>query len=156
MVALLLRYLDDWEDAYWCLFKIMMAYNWREFFTDGMARCVSVMEQLEDMLKAKFPALCEDFTMMDFCGVVNSIAANLVMSAFTCKVPLNIATKCFEYFLFCQNGEKSLLCLVETILSRMQEKMLKMDSDERVVYIKDGCFVIDCFRCEEDWPAIFK
>lgn len=114
----------------------MTAYSWREFFTEGMERAVFTIELVEEMFQVKFPDLLDGLEEIEKVAVQNSIATNLVMSVFTCKVPLNIATKVFEYFIFCQNAEACLIYLLETIFTVMHERMVKMDSDERVPYIQ--------------------
>lgn len=34
----MLHYIDDEEDVFWCLFKIMLEQDWRLFYCDGMQR----------------------------------------------------------------------------------------------------------------------
>lgn len=58
-----------------------------------------------------------------------SIALDLIMSIYTNQfVPLWIATRCFEFFLFRADGEECLFDLLANLLRMMKPKMLKMDA----------------------------
>jgi len=34
----MLKYIDDQEDVFWCLHRIMLEQDWRQYYLDGMAR----------------------------------------------------------------------------------------------------------------------
>jgi len=58
-----------------------------------------------------------------------SIANDLILPIYTSKfVPLWIATRCFEFFLFRADGEECLFDLLANLLRMMKPKMLKMDA----------------------------
>lgn len=70
-------------------------------------------------------------------AVVQSINLNLIMSVFTCKIPIEIAKRVFDFFLYRNNGEECLFDLLESIMVRMQPKMLEMDEYELFVYLME-------------------
>lgn len=91
-------------------------------------------------------------------AVVQSITLNLIMSIFTVKIPLEIAKRCFEFFLYSGNGEECLFDLLESILMRMRSKMLEMEDYELVKYLMNHDFVEECFeeaKGTPDWIQIF-
>ena len=38
IVGLLLFYIKDEEQVFWCLYQILVKYNWRQIFTDGFPK----------------------------------------------------------------------------------------------------------------------
>lgn len=119
----MLNYIQDEEDVFWCLHRIMFENGWRHFYLDGMERGVKAQARVDNIFQKRFPDLCAIIDDMLF-AVVQSITLNLVMSIFTVKIPLEISKRCFEFFLYSGNGEECLFELLESILLRMRSKML--------------------------------
>lgn len=69
--------------------------------------------------------------------VYQAITCNLIMSIFTVKIPLELAKRVFEYFLYKNNSEECLFELLENMLTRTRDKMLKMDESELFNYLME-------------------
>ena len=155
----MLHYIDDEEDVFWCLHKIMLEFNWRSFYTEGMERAAAAQERVTEIFESKFGDICQIIDPVELFAVCQSITLNLIMSVFTVKIPLEIAKRVFEFFLYRQNGEQCLFELLESILMRMRPKILRMDEAEICSYLTDHRFVEDCFneaRGTPDWISIFS
>jgi hypothetical protein len=46
IATLLLRFVPDEEDAFWCLVMIMTDLNWRECFLEGMPMMAKLQQRL--------------------------------------------------------------------------------------------------------------
>lgn len=57
LIALMLHYIDDEEDVFWMLHRIMFDLNWREFYLDGMSRGLYAIERVTEIFEG-FPEIC--------------------------------------------------------------------------------------------------
>ena len=92
-------------------------------------------------------------------AVSQSISLDLILSIFSNKIPLWIAKRCFEFFLWRSDGEECLFDLLANLLKKMKFKMLTMNDSELYRYLMDKQFVIDGFdeaKGTDDWIQIFS
>ena len=47
IVGLLLFYIKDEEQVFWCLYQILVKYNWRQIFTEGFPKLHKLTANLE-------------------------------------------------------------------------------------------------------------
>ena len=154
----MLHYIDDEEDVFWCLFKIMLKLDWRLFYCEGMQRAHDAQTSVTMILEMKFSDIFGILDPSTTFAICQSISINLIMSIYTVKVPLEISKRIFEYWLYRNDGEECLFDLLEILLIRTRAKMLKMDEDELYRYLIDHQFVVDCFNeCKgtPDWLEIW-
>lgn len=158
MITLMLHFIDDEEDVFWMLHKIMFDLNWRDFYLNGMQRAVQAQERVAQIFESSFQDISSLIDPSLLFAVCQSIACNLIMSIFTVKIPLALAKRVFEYFLYYRNGEECLFDLLENILARTRKRMLLMDENELFDYLISHRFVEDCFEeahGTHDWITIF-
>lgn len=65
----MLHYIDDEEDVFWCLHKIMLEFNWRSFYTEGMERAMAAQERVTEIFEKKFGDICQLIDPMDLFAV---------------------------------------------------------------------------------------
>jgi hypothetical protein len=135
LVALMLNYIEDEEDVFWCLHKIMLEHNWRQFYTQNMPRAKIAQQKVEEMLtRGPFEKIGQLLDDMLF-AVCQSISLDLIMSIYTQKVPLWIAKRCFEFFLLNGADDKCLFSLLHNILKHVYLKMVTMDERDLTRYL---------------------
>jgi hypothetical protein len=159
LLTLMLNYIEDEEDVFWCLHKLMLEQNWRLMYCNGMKRAAECQARVGVIFEKRFPDICQKIDQDLLFAVVQSINLNLIISVFTCKIPLEICKRVFEYFLYSNNGEECLLHLLESFLVRMRPKMLLMEEHELFTYLMEHQFVIDSFeeaRGTPDWIKFFS
>lgn len=53
----MLNYIDDEEDVFWCLHKLMLEQNWRLMYCEGMTRATDSQARVHAIFENKFPDL---------------------------------------------------------------------------------------------------
>ena len=159
MISLMLEYIKDEEDVFWCLHKIMLENNWRQYYVNNMPRMHYAHQRVEAIFGHSFPEICKRLDTTEMYAICNSIATNLIMSIFTSKVPVWISKRCFEFYLWKDNGEDCLFDLLESVLVSMRDKMQNMETGDLEMYLIHHKFVEDCFneaKGTDNWIHIFK
>lgn len=87
IVALILRFIDDEETAFWILVKIMVDLNWRRFFivSDIKERMIA---QMPEFLENCVPRLSKHLRELDEAvtqSICHSMPTRYILSIFTCS-----------------------------------------------------------------------
>ena len=104
IVALLLVYIRDEEQVFWCLHQVMAKYNWRLVFKSGFPKLHQLTSQLEKRLRAEQPQILEHLEE-NYLVIEGTFTGHFMTFGLNC-CPLEISSRLFDVFVL--DGEKSL------------------------------------------------
>ena len=120
IVALLLFYIKDEEQVFWCFYQIMHKYDWRSIFKQGFPKLMELSEYLNERLIEEFPRLLRH--LEDNCLVVTQgIFTGHFMTFGMNNCPVEIAARLFEMFIL--DGEQSFMRLLLRMFELRQDEM---------------------------------
>ncbi len=117
IVAIMLIYIDDEEDVFWCLHQLMIEHNWRQLYTSGFPKLNQLCNALDDRLRTDFPELLQH--LEDNSLMVHGTFVSHFMTFLIEKCPLEITTRLFEIFLL--DGEKGYLKVLLRMIQSQQD-----------------------------------
>ena len=114
IVALLLKYLNDEEDAFYCLIHVMHNKKWRNCFDMETSKLINLLEFLECVLETAWTDVY-DHIMAEIGISLVPVFSSIIQTIFIYDSPDEIATHIFDVFLL--DGET----IIFTLLLKMIE-----------------------------------
>ena len=151
-IALLLKFIDDEEMAFWCFVGLMKLIGWRKFFIMEDPFFTQVPIAVDKMMKKQIPFLykqLEEDNIAVCIGLSNLFAGEFLMSIGAKMLAVEESKLIFDYLLLAQNEkhpEKLLLDLLGRMLYFMEPKMMCMTEKERKDFMSQGKFVDLCLE----------
>ena len=106
---MLLTQIHDSEDAFWSLVFIMTEHNWREVFNDKTTKLLSLLQEIEHLLKLKCPKVHKHIKYVEDVDI-SALFSSIFITLFVYDVPYEVSTRIFEMFLI--DGERFLIDLL--------------------------------------------
>ena len=124
LAAMLLKYIDNEELAFFAFIKVMQEFSWREVYIDPMNKLSYLIENLIDQLEIYVPNVIEHLRNL---GIeLNGLFSHIFLTAFIYKTPLDLAAKIFDLFIL--EKEDALIIVAINMFRVMQDKILTYDS----------------------------
>jgi hypothetical protein len=96
---ILLTYIIDEEDAFWCLVFVMFEKGWRSIYIrNKTCKLKLVLRDLEVHIKQTFPLLHRRFEESQYLSMESTFTTQLI-TLYTYDAPIEISTRIFELFL---------------------------------------------------------
>ncbi len=135
-------YIEDEEQAFWCLQYLMHRKNWRMVYDDNTPKLMSLLALLRDRLKTHLPDLLAHLDNKD----ISLIAAfsPIFLTLYIYHIPLPIATRFFEAFLF--EGETVLIRILFKLLNHKRKRILSLSRDQDLLKYLKTDIVIECIE----------
>ena len=127
IVGLMLFYIRDEEQVFWCLVSLMhhKSRNYRSVYIDGFPKLQSMSKILEQKIKLNYPevlAHLEENSLQ-----IEGTFSAFFMTLYVYRTPLEIATRLFEVFII--DGDMALIkCILKSIGLR-KRKILKLEDE---------------------------
>ena len=142
IVGILLFYIGDEEQVFWCLINLMQKkWKWRFIYTNGFPKLQQLLAVLKDRMQAEFPRILNHLNQ-NFLEIVGTFSP-LFMTLFVYMTPLDVASKLFELFLI--DGEHVLIRLILRMIELKQRKILAMADVDLQAYMLCG-MVSECTK----------
>ncbi|CDW72223.1 ecotropic viral integration site 5 protein homolog [Stylonychia lemnae] len=139
VAAILLIQIKDEIKTFWCLNSLLHRKNWRMIYNNNTPKLVNLLELVRQRVASDDPILLRHIESQGLSMV--SAFAPIFISLFTYQVPLPIATRIFEYFIF--EGETALLRVLFKMLQYKREKIISLDECELQNYLRAG-MIVEC------------
>ena len=113
IVTMLLHYISNEEDVFFCLLKIMGNLNWRQHFLKPY-RQPDIVNELHELISLYIPDLC---TQLEQDGMKDSLLNNLYNYTIPSMctggyIPIEISARVFELVIFEDYGDVTLVRLI--------------------------------------------
>ena len=139
IVGLLLFYIPDEEQVFWCLYSLMQKRNWRQVYTFNFPKLKSLTRLLEERLKQEFPRVLRHLN--DNCLEVEGTFSPHFMTLYVYLTPIEIATRLFELFIL--DGEMALVRILLRMIELKQKKIMALEDVELQKYVLSG-IIVEC------------
>lgn len=127
IVGLMLFYIRDEEQVFWCLVSLMhhRSRNWRATYIDGFPKLQSMSKILEQKIKLNYPDV---LAHLDENGLqIEGTFSAFFMTLYVYKTPLEIATRLFEVFIL--DGDAALIKFILKSIGLRKKKILHLEDE---------------------------
>eukprot|EP00095_Tigriopus_kingsejongensis_P001945 maker-scaffold1386_size43912-snap-gene-0.6 protein:Tk01945 transcript:maker-scaffold1386_size43912-snap-gene-0.6-mRNA-1 annotation:"conserved hypothetical protein" len=134
IAALLLMYLNDEEDAFWGLSRIMVhhKYNMHGFFIQGFPKLMRFQAHHEKVLKKFLPKLKKH---LDKNGIDTGIyTLKWFFQCFLDRVPFSLTLRVWDLYLL--EGERVMIGMAYNILRMHRRHLMKLGMDELIEFLQ--------------------
>ena len=105
IVGIMLFYIGDEEQVFWCLIKLMQQRDWRNVYTNDFPKLETMTSILEERMAQELPRI-HSHLESNFMDVGGLFTAHF-MTLFVYLAPIEISTRLFEIFIF--DGDNALI-----------------------------------------------
>ena len=137
IVALLLFYIQDEENVFWCLFQFMRKYNMRQVFIGGFPKLFEMNEKMNQRLQQDHPRLIEHLNANSL--NIESTFFSHFMAFSINKVPIEISTRLVEIFLL--DGESGYINMTMRMVESQKKKIFELRDDALQSYMHSELLV---------------
>ena len=143
IVGMLLMFTNSERASFWIFVDLMENKEWRNMFTNGTPKLITILDIFTIKMKKKLPELFNHFEEIYFTECIHGIFSNFFLTIFTYNVYVEFSSRIFDMFFLL--GEKVIIDTLIHLLKLQENKLLKMDMEQTVVYIRTT-FVNDCIE----------
>ena len=110
IAGIMLYYIPDEEQVFWCLVNLMQSerWQWRFIYTEGFPKLQTLLGVLQERMQIEFPRIYKHL-QDNFLEIIGTFTP-LIMTLFVYMTPLEVSSRLFELFLI--DGEHVLLTIV--------------------------------------------
>lgn len=137
IALMLLRYVPDEEDAFWCLVFVMQEQSWRDIFGRSKKnKLAHYLRDLEIYIGQTFPELHERITESDYLTMESTFTSHII-TLFIYDAPPEIAVRIFELFLV--DGAQVIVDLSASLIECQYGEMMRLDELDLMHYLRKDC-----------------
>ncbi|TRY74082.1 hypothetical protein TCAL_01582 [Tigriopus californicus] len=134
IAALLLMYLNEEEDAFWALSRLMVhpKYNMHGFFIQGFPKLLRFQAHHEKVLKKFMPKLKKH---LDKNGIDTGIyTLKWFFQCFLDRIPFSLTLRVWDLYLL--EGERVMIGMAYNILRMHRRHLMKLGMDELIEFLQ--------------------
>lgn len=134
IVYILIKYIDNEELIFWCLYDIMYNKNWRLILKDGTPKLKNLVKSCRSKIYDSSPKMYKKLAKckVPFYGVF----ASYYISIFANKCPIDIVARIFDVFLF--EGESFITQVIVNLYTYNKANIMAMGSDDMNMYLSNS------------------
>ena len=112
----------------------MNKYQWRYFFTENTPKLFRISDIMKNNFRTKIKDLYDHFINLQFDSYFEIIITHFFLTIFTYNCPLELSFRIFDMFFLYDEG--AIINAILAIMFLLKDKMLMMDYDKLIVYMK--------------------
>jgi len=140
IVALILRYTEDEEDAFFCLLRVMVYHDWRGCFDDHLSKLNSLLDFLTCVLETAWNPIFEHIMKEIEISLVPAFCSN-IQTIFVYECEERVAAHIFDVFLL--DGEQVIFILLLKMIQFNEEEILSTYDHDLLDLLKTK-IITDC------------
>ena len=133
IVALLIKHLENEEDAFYCMVHIMKCHDWRACYDMSTSKQVKLIEFLECVLETAWPEVYQHIMTEIEISLV-PVFASLISTIFIYDSPESVSTHIFDVFLL--DGESAIFTLLLKMIELKEETIMNTYEHDLLKYIR--------------------
>eukprot|EP00347_Sterkiella_histriomuscorum_P015634 403356284 len=141
VAAMLIINIKDEVKCFWCLTYLLHRKNWRMIYNDATPKLINLLNLVRERLLKEDPELLRFLEREDLSMV--AAFSPIFISLFISQVPLEIATRIFEYFMY--EGEVALIRILFSMLKHKRQKIFSFREGELLRYMRTD-IVVECIQ----------
>lgn len=138
-MALLLFYIADEQQVFWCLVSMMHQRDWRNIYTARFPKLISMTDLIEYKLQTEMPEVLDH--LLENSLEVQATFTPHFMTIFIYLTPLEVATRLFEVFLI--DGDFALARILLNMIELKQVQILRKHDRELQSYLLTD-MIVEC------------
>jgi len=133
VTALLLKYMETEEDAFYCLVHFMVCHGWRGCFDTQLSRLNSFLDFFSCVLETSFPDVFEK--IMEEVGVnLVPVFSSNIQTIFIYECNEQVAAPIFDVFLL--DGEQVIFVLLLKMIERCEQEILSLEDHDFLDFLR--------------------
>ena len=134
IVATLLHCINKEELCFWTFCNLMQKNCWRDFFIANTPKLFRMINILQTNIKQQLRDLYAYFQKVNLDEYLGIMITHYFLTLFTYECPLELSLRIID--LFWVYEEKVIFDIVVVLLKSKQEKLMTMDKEDIMVYLK--------------------
>ena len=134
IVASLLHCIKKEEFCFWTFCNLMQKNYWRDFFIANTPKLFRMIDILQTKIKQQLKELYAYFKKVNLDEYLGIMITHYFLTLFTYDCPLDLSLRVID--LFWVYEEKVIFDIVVVLLRLKQDKLMTMDKEDIMVYLK--------------------
>lgn len=134
IVATFLQCIGNEKYVFWLLVQLMNQFNWRDLYKSNTPKLLRMIDILKQKFKLALPDLFAHFSDNSNIEILQFVSTHFFLTLFCYNTPIELSLRVID--LFWVYEEKIIFDVIISLLSLQKEKLLQMNNEELLLYLK--------------------